>query len=80
MLYCLPMSIEEIAPEALKLPLKERMLLASSLWESIGDPYNISADISDEEAIDLAVVRDAEITSGKVEAISHGQLMQRLRK
>jgi len=74
------MSIEEIAPEALKLPLKERMLLASSLWESIGDPYNISADISDEEAIDLAVVRDAEITSGKVEAISHGQLMQRLRK
>ena len=32
------MSIDQIAPEALKLPTKERTMLAASLWESIEDP------------------------------------------
>ena len=73
------MLIDEIAPEALKLPLRERALLAASLWESIGDPYHLADDLDDEEAISLALTRDAEIESGQVKAISHQKLMERLR-
>ncbi len=73
------MLIEEIAPEALKLPPRERALLAASLWESIGDPYDLAADLDDEEAINLALTRDAEIESGQVKALSHKDLMNRLK-
>lgn len=74
------MTIDRIAPEALKLPLEERIQLAASLWESIEDPYALAADREDEEAIVLALARDAEIESGKVTPISHSDLMRRLRK
>jgi putative addiction module component (TIGR02574 family) len=73
------MLIDEIAPEALKLPPRERALLAASLWESIGDPNDLAADLDDEEAISLALIRDAEIESGQVKALSHEDLMNRLR-
>jgi putative addiction module component (TIGR02574 family) len=73
------MLIDEIAPEALKLPPRERALLAASLWESIGDPNDLAADLDDEEAINLALTRDAEIESGQVKAMSHTDLMNRLR-
>jgi putative addiction module component (TIGR02574 family) len=73
------MLIDEIAPEALKLPPRERALLAASLWESIGDPNDLAADLDDEEAISLALTRDAEIESGQVKALSHEDLMNRLR-
>jgi len=74
------MTLDSIAPEALKLPLEERLQLAASLWDSIEDPYWLAADRSDEEAISLALSRDAEIGSGKVVSISHPELMARLRK
>jgi len=74
------MGIDQIAPEALRLPLKERALLAASLWESIEDPYVRMAEHSDEEAIALAVARDQELESGTVEPLSHSELMRRLRK
>ena len=73
------MLIDEIVPEALKLAPRERALLAASLWESIGDPYHLAADLDDEEAINLALTRDAEIESGQVKALSHKELMDRLR-
>ena len=73
------MLIDEIAPEALKLPPRERALLAASLWESIGDPNDLAADLGDEEAINLALTRDSEIESGQVKALSHKDLMNRLR-
>jgi hypothetical protein len=73
------MLIDEIAPEALKLPPRERALLAASLWESIGDPNDLAADFDDEEVINLALTRDAEIESGQVQALSHKDLMNRLR-
>ena len=73
------MSIDQIAPEALKLPVRERALLAASLWESIEDPFDLAAGLDDEEAIALAEKRDHEIESGKVVAISHEELMRRLR-
>jgi putative addiction module component (TIGR02574 family) len=72
------MKLDELAPEALRLPAKERALLAASLWESIADPYE--AETSEEETISLALERDAEIESGAVTAISHQELMTRLKR
>ena len=74
------MSIDQIAPEALKLPTRERAMLAASLWESIEDPFQFSVDLDDETALRLAEERDQEIESGEVTAISHEQLMHRLRQ
>jgi hypothetical protein len=74
------MSIDQIAPEALRLPAKERALLAASLWESVEDPYFVAADRSDEDALALALARNAEMESGSVAPISHSQLMAPLRK
>lgn len=74
------MRIDQIAPEALKLPTRERALLAASLWESIEDPFELSVDFDDEAALKLAGERDQEIESGKVTVLSHEDLMQRLRQ
>ena len=73
------MKLEELAPEALRLPTKDRVLLAASLWESIDDPYDLAVSFDDDEAISLAMKRDDEIESGKVKALSHSELMNRLR-
>jgi hypothetical protein len=74
------MSFDQIAPEALKLPPEQRALLASSLWESLEDPYDLTADLDDRDAIALAVERDREIDTGIVTPISHEELMKRLRR
>lgn len=74
------MKIDELAPEALRLPTKDRVLLAASLWASIEDPYDLAVSFDDDEAISLAMKRDEEIESGKVEALSHSELMNRLRR
>ena len=74
------MKIEELAPEALRLPTRDRVLLAASLWESIEDPYDLALSFGEEEAVSLAIKRDEEIESGKVQALSHTELMTRLRR
>ncbi len=74
------MGIDQIAPEALRLPAKDRALLAASLWESIEDPYTLAVERSDDEAIDLAQARDEDLESGVVSPLSHTELMRRLRK
>jgi len=73
------MSIDQIAPEALRLPVRERALLAASLWESIDDPFDLAVERSDAEALALAGKRDQEIEAGEVAPLSHGELMRRLR-
>jgi hypothetical protein len=73
------MSLDQIAPVALRLPPDERALLAGTLWESIGDPHYLAIDQSDEEALALALARDAELESGSVTLLSHSELMTRLR-
>ncbi len=74
------MSIDQIAPEALRLPTRERALLAASLWESIEDPFELAVGLDDEEAISLAQARDRELDSGAVAPISHEELMRRVRQ
>ncbi len=78
--YIARMSIDQIAPEALKLPVKERALLAASLWESVEDPFELAMARNDEDSISLAIERDAEIESGEIEPLSHTDLMKRLRR
>ncbi|MDB4673397.1 hypothetical protein OAF27_01155 [Verrucomicrobiales bacterium] len=74
------MAIDRIAPKALKSPLEDRVRQAASLWERIEAPYTSAADRSEEDAIALALTRDAEIALGKVTALSHSELTSQLRK
>ena len=75
------MGIDQIGAEAMKLSVRERALLAESLWESIGDPFEetTSLDRGEEEAIALAIERDDEIEIGQVKPISHSDLMAKPR-
>ena len=74
------MSIEQIASEALRLPPKQRALLAESLWESLADPYKVPASMDDAEAGALALERDRQLEAGEVQALSHEEIMARLRR
>ena len=74
------MGIDQIAPEALRLPIRDRALLAPTLWESIGDPNMLPAEPSDDEAVELALTREEELESGAVSPLSHEELMRCLRK
>jgi len=74
------MSIDQIAAEALRLPAKERAMLAESLWESLVDPFKIPAEIDDGEALALAIERDRQLETGEVQALSHEEMMSRLRR
>ena len=74
------MSIDQIASEALRLPPKERAMLAESLWESLVDPFKTPATAEDSEAVDLAMERDSQLESGEVQPISHEEMMARLRQ
>ena len=73
------MNIDEMASEVLRLDPKDRALLAETIWESLEDPYAVGLDMSDEDAIKLAMQRDAEIEGGKEIPITHKELMDRLR-
>jgi len=72
------MSIEQLTSEAMKLDSQERASLAEAIWESLGEPHIFFADLSDDQALSLASQRDKEIEEGKVSALSHAQLMERL--
>ncbi len=75
------MNVDEIVPAALKLPPRDRALLAASLWESLEDPYLWAAgESSEDESIALAEKRDEELESGTVQPLSHTELMRRLRR
>jgi putative addiction module component (TIGR02574 family) len=74
------MSIDQIAAEALRLSPEQRALLAESLWESLEDPFELPVETEDESAIALALERDQQIESGEVHALSHEELMARLRR
>lgn len=74
------MSIEQLASEALRLPPAQRALLAESLWESLEDPFQAPMALDDSAALNLALERDRELDSGKVQPVSHEQVMSRLRR
>jgi len=74
------MSIDQLAAEALRLPPQERAILAESLWESLADPFEITADADDVETVALAVERDRQIEAGEIQPVSHEEMMARLRR
>ena len=78
--YTAIMSIEQIAAEALRLPPKDRAVLAESLWESLVDPFKVPAWTDDAEAVALATERDRQLETGQVLPISHEEMMFRLRR
>ena len=79
-LYIGVMSIDQIAAEALRLPPRERAILAESLWESLVDPFESPAAADDDQLAALAVERDRQMETGEVQPISHEALMARLRR
>jgi hypothetical protein len=74
------MSIEQLVSEALRLPVKQRALLAESLWESLEDSFEGSALSDDGAALSLALERDRQIETGEVKAVTHDELMTKLRR
>jgi hypothetical protein len=74
------MSSDQIAPVALRLPVRERVLLAASLWESIEDAFELAVGPGDEQALALAEARDGKPDRGAVAPISHEELMRRVRQ
>jgi hypothetical protein len=74
------MSIDQIASEALLLPARERALLAGSLWESLEDPDKTNAQMDEATTLALAIERDQQLESGQVRALSHEEVMGKLRR
>jgi hypothetical protein len=74
------MSIEQLTSEALGLTPEQRARLAESLWESLGDPFQSSADMSEDAALALAQERDRQIDKTEVRPVSHEEMMARLRR
>jgi putative addiction module component (TIGR02574 family) len=74
------MSIDQIAAEALRLPAKERAMLAESLWESLVDPFETPVESDERQALALARERDRQMDAGEVQAMSHEEMMARLRR
>jgi putative addiction module component (TIGR02574 family) len=74
------MSTKELTKEAMALPLRERVALAQSLWQSIEGPA--SGRVADEVkwALEEADRRDQELESGKVTGRTHEQVMRAARK
>jgi hypothetical protein len=55
-------------------------MLAESLWESLGDPFESSMEGNEAASLSLALERDRQIEAGEVQSVSHEELMARLRR
>lgn len=71
------MSTHELKQEAMALPLSERVSLAQALWESIDAGL---ADADEQTALQEAIRRDQELSSGAVAGRTHEQVMQAARR
>ena len=67
------MSTEQLIADALALPLAERVSLTQALWESIdaGLP-----DTEERAAVNEAIRRDEELSSGKVTNRTHEEVLR----
>jgi Putative addiction module component len=75
----LNMSNDEVLQAAMTLPLFDRVTLAQALWASIDEGLP-SSDSEDQDAIQEAKRRDAELTSGQAIGRSHEQVMAAARR
>jgi putative addiction module component (TIGR02574 family) len=71
------MSTKQLTSEAMALPLAERVSLAQALWESI----NAGLPDNDEDAaVDEAIHRDKELSSGKAVGRPHEEVIETARR
>lgn len=73
------MSNDEVLKAAMTLPLVDRVILAQALWASIDEGLS-SSDSADQEAVQQALRRDAELTSDETLSRSHEQVMHAARR
>ena len=71
------MSTDQILTEAMALPLSERVTLAQTLWQSIDAGLS---DTEEREAVQEAIRRDQELSSGAVVGRTHEEVMQAARR
>lgn len=71
------MTTEQLIADAMALSLAERVSLAQALWESIdaGLP-----NTDDRSAVDEAIRRNEELSSGKVTGRTHEEVMEAARR
>jgi hypothetical protein len=68
----------DLEKEILALPPAEQERLATMAWESlVADPSAASDHKIDPEGIEIAVQRDGEIESGRVQPIGHSEFLRR---
>lgn len=70
------MSTQQLTSAAMSLPLAERVSLAQALWQSI-DVGLVNTD--EDQAVEEAIRRDQELTSGAVIGRNHDEVMQAAR-
>ncbi len=73
------MSSDEVLQAAMTLPLADRVTLAEALWASIDEGLP-SSDREDRDALQQALRRDAELSSGQAIGRSHEQVMDAARR
>ncbi len=74
------MMSEDLTRQLLALPLPERVELAQALWQSIDDRADDDSTIpSEDDAIAIALRRDAELTSGQLVGRIHEQIIEVIR-
>jgi putative addiction module component (TIGR02574 family) len=71
------MTTEQLLADAMALPLAERVSLAQALWESIDTGL---PDADELAAVNEAIQRDEELSSGKVTGRTHEEVMQAARR
>lgn len=71
------MSTQQLTDEAMALPLAERVMLAQTLWESI---HAARVQTDERDAVQQAIRRDEELSSGAVIGRTHEDVMQAARR
>ncbi len=66
------MSTDRFLTEAMALPLSERVALAQTLWQSI---YAGLSDTEPRQAVQEAIRRDQELSSGSIVGRTHEKVM-----
>lgn len=73
--------LQDLTTEALTLPTDERIELARRLWDSIEEGWErLDSEESERLAVQEALRRDAEMSSGLVKGIPHEEVMAKARR
>ncbi len=74
------MSSEQLIQQVLALPLPERVALAQALWQSIDGGTEAGVPEEEQEAVEEARRRSAELASGGVVGRTNEQVMEAARR